>query len=198
VHVPGLELTAQTEGVAWRATSAEGVRWLLLGSEPTPEGTPKDQAGATVLIRMEPGCGYPPHRHADVEEVLVLAGGYRDERGEHRAGDYVRYEAGSVHAPVALGDPERPAADDNPACVLFASARGGVVRVDPAPAGINSGALPQPDEHGGGKSPASGASARSRSPLALLRYSVLLARRLTPLLARRLTPSRSESFRFAR
>jgi anti-sigma factor ChrR (cupin superfamily) len=138
VHVPGLELTADTAGVAWRATSAEGVHWLLLASEPCPAGTPKDEAGATVLIRMEPGHGYPPHRHGDVEEVLVLAGGYRDERGEHRAGDYVRYEAGSVHAPVALGDPSRPAADDNPACVLFATARGGISRVDGAAAHTTS------------------------------------------------------------
>jgi anti-sigma factor ChrR (cupin superfamily) len=129
VRVPGLELTADTARVAWRTTSSEGVRWLLLASEPCAEDTPKHEAGATVLIRMDPGHGYPPHRHADVEEVLVLAGGYRDERGEHRAGDYVRYEAGSVHAPVALGDARRPASDDNPACVLFASARGGVVPI---------------------------------------------------------------------
>lgn len=132
MHVPGLVLTADTAGVAWRSTSSEGVRWLLLASEPCPEGTPRHEAGATVLIRMEPGHGYPPHRHGDVEEVLVLAGGYRDERGEHGAGDYVRYEAGSVHTPVALGDPSRPASHDNPACVLFATARGGVVHVDDA------------------------------------------------------------------
>jgi anti-sigma factor ChrR (cupin superfamily) len=127
--IPGLLLHAETEGVPWRATASPGVRWLLLASEEAAPGTLKEELGATVLIRMEPGFGYPPHRHLDFEEVLVLAGGYRDERGEHRAGDYLRYEPGSEHTPVALGDPERPAGPDNPACVLFASARGGVRRV---------------------------------------------------------------------
>ena len=47
----------------------------------------------------------------------MLAGGYRDAMGEHRAGDYVRYPAGSTHAPVAIGDT---------ACLLYASARGGI------------------------------------------------------------------------
>lgn len=100
--------------VAWRGTQVEGVDWCLLASEGAGEGA---EAGATVLIRMAPGCGYPPHRHLDVEELLVLAGGYRDAMGEHRAGDYVRYPAGSAHAPVAIGDT---------ACLLYASARGGI------------------------------------------------------------------------
>ena len=46
-----------------------------------------------------------------------------------RAGDYVRYEAGSVHAPVALGRQDAPTSDENPACVLFASARAGITLV---------------------------------------------------------------------
>jgi len=75
-----------------------------------------------ALIRMEPGLGYPPHRHRGPEEVLVLRGGYRDERGEHRAGTFVRYEDGSSHAPTALpdGDP----------CVLLALSHEGVQLLD--------------------------------------------------------------------
>ncbi|MEZ6017297.1 MAG: cupin domain-containing protein [Planctomycetota bacterium] len=137
MRIPGLQLDVDTEAVPWRTTSAPGVRWLLLASEaaPQPAGAAGPAAGATVLIRMEPGHGYPPHRHLDVEEVLVLAGGYRDALGEHRAGDFVRYEPGSEHAPVALGDAAREASHQNPACVLFATARGGIARVaeDPAP-----------------------------------------------------------------
>lgn len=78
---------------------------------------------------MSPGCGYPPHRHIGIEEVLVLAGGYRDESGEHRAGEYLRYPPDSIHAPVALGDPRSPEGPENEACLLFASARGGVVNL---------------------------------------------------------------------
>ena len=119
------------DDVPWRPTSSPGVDWLLLGSDPPPasEGAASER-GATVLIRMAPGRGYPAHRHIDVEDVLVLAGGYRDEDGVYRAGSYVRYEAGTSHAPVALGDSDRPAGPDNPACLLFAVARGGVALLD--------------------------------------------------------------------
>jgi len=57
---------------------------------------------ATVLIRMQPGCRYPAHRHVGLEEVLILQGGYLDQQGERCAGEYILNEAGSAHAPVAL------------------------------------------------------------------------------------------------
>lgn len=114
--------------VPWRATRHEGIAWYPL--HPTDGATsargPQD---STVLIRMDPGCGYPRHRHLDVEEVLILAGGYRDERGEHGPGTYLRYEPGSEHAPVALGDRTRPIGEGNVACLLFAVARGGVLNL---------------------------------------------------------------------
>ena len=123
MHLSGFEARLDEDRLPWRRTKYAGVTWLPLHlSEPdAPE--PGD---ATVLIRMEPGASYPTHRHLGVEEVLVLAGGYRDDRGEHRVGDYVRYPAGSEHLPVALGDPGAPIDSENPACLLFASARSGV------------------------------------------------------------------------
>ncbi len=129
MQIPGFTLSADAEQVPWRSTRVAGVQWYLLATEQGPGGTAEGATaadGASVLIRMEPGCGYPPHRHLDVEEVLVLAGGYQDAEGIHRAGDYVRYEAGSSHAPVALGETDVPIGPENPACVLFASARGGI------------------------------------------------------------------------
>jgi len=62
--------------------------------------------------------------------VLILRGGYRDERGEHVAGTYLRYEQGSEHTPIALGRRDEQIGPKNPACVLFASARGGVLNLD--------------------------------------------------------------------
>jgi len=135
--VPGLALRIDPERVDWRPTRVPGVSWLPLHLDaehgpratrdaPADAGTPPEPSDATALIRMEPGCGYPPHRHRGVEEVLVLQGGYRDDRGTHTCGSYVRYPEGSRHAPVAVGDAERPEGPDNPACVLFAVARGGV------------------------------------------------------------------------
>jgi anti-sigma factor ChrR (cupin superfamily) len=114
-------LEASVDAVPWRSTSYPGVYWLSLQS-----GSPNDARDTSALIRMDPGCGYPVHRHVGVEDVLVLSGGYRDEIGEHLAGTYVRYAAGSSHAPVALGDRARPPGRENPACILFAVARLGV------------------------------------------------------------------------
>jgi anti-sigma factor ChrR (cupin superfamily) len=125
MNIPGLQLDVNADGIDWRATASPGVSWYLLASEPTGEARGA-ATGATVMIRMEPGCGYPPHKHLDVEEVLVLAGGYRDEFGTYEAGDYVRYEKGSVHAPIALGEPNA----GHPACILYASARGGISPVE--------------------------------------------------------------------
>ena len=78
------------------------------------------------MIRMDPGASYPEHEHLGPEEVLILAGGYRDDDGEHHAGSYLRYPVGSRHAPVALGDPHALVSMDNPACILFAVAHAGV------------------------------------------------------------------------
>lgn len=126
MRVPGLRIVVDTDELPWLETSTEGIRWYRVGGGEARTGGSPSARETTALIRMEPGCGYPPHRHVDVEEVLVLAGAYRDALGVHRAGDYVRYEAGSAHAPRALGDPALPASDENPACVLYATARAGV------------------------------------------------------------------------
>ena len=98
--------------IPWRGTRHEGVSLHFLRRD---RGT----GDATVLIRMEPGCSYPAHRHRGVEEVFILQGGYRDARGAHRAGDYVLNEAGSAHHPTALEDPPE-------ACVMLAVAHGGI------------------------------------------------------------------------
>ena len=104
MKIPGLQLRVDAEALAWRPTRVPGVAWfpLHLGGDAGPGGD------STVLLRLEPGRGYPAHRHLDVEEVFVLAGGYTDGLGEHRTGSYVRYAKGSSHAPVAVGDAERP------------------------------------------------------------------------------------------
>ncbi len=128
MRIPGLAVKIDEQALGWRATRHVGIEWvpLHLGSEgtaPVDTAVPMETA---VLIRMAPGCGYPAHRHVGIEEVLVLRGGYRDESGEHCAGDYLRYPAGSAHTPVALGIRGAPEGPENEACLLFASARDGV------------------------------------------------------------------------
>ncbi len=114
-------LSFQEEGLPWRATRVEGVSWLPLWQEEGAQGRAGGRArgGAAVLIRMAAGCGYAPHRHIGTEDVLVLQGGYEDQFGVHRAGEFVHYAAGTEHAPRALGDP-RATGRDSLACVLYA------------------------------------------------------------------------------
>jgi anti-sigma factor ChrR (cupin superfamily) len=101
--------------IEWRETRYKGIFLHTLRRD--------EQTGdSTVLIRMEPGCGYPAHSHNGPEEVLILQGGYSDQRGKHLAGDYVLNEAGSVHHPVAL--------DGTQDCIMVAFAHGGIKLLD--------------------------------------------------------------------
>ncbi|HSV33623.1 MAG TPA: cupin domain-containing protein [Pyrinomonadaceae bacterium] len=94
----------------WQATHYKGIFVNILRRD--------EQSGdATVLIRMQPGCSYPTHRHGGIEEVFILQGGYRDARGQVRAGEYVINEAGSAHTPIALEGED---------CVMLAIAHGGI------------------------------------------------------------------------
>ncbi len=121
MHLPGLALRGPLDDLPWRETRIGGIAWVDLAPE---------SAGSarTVLIRMDPGCGYPRHRHLGPEDVLVLAGGYTDDDGRVlEAGDFIRYPEGSEHAPTANG------VVGDPPCVLFAVAHGGTERTDPGP-----------------------------------------------------------------
>lgn len=130
MKIPGLEVRLAHDDLPWRSTRHAGIYWFSLHAEATA-GDSHASRGSAVLIRMDPGCGYPSHRHVGNEEVLILQGGYEDERGVHLAGSYLRYEPGSQHAPRAVGDSSRPASDLNPACILFAVACDGVENLAP-------------------------------------------------------------------
>lgn len=99
--------------IPWRTTRYPGVAVHFYASD-------RSSGRVLALIRMDPGCGYPEHRHHGAEEVLVLQGGYRDERGSYRTGQFVRHPDGSTHSPVALDG------DGDPACVLLALAHEGI------------------------------------------------------------------------
>lgn len=57
----------------------------------------KERDYATSLVRLEAGTRYPSHRHADVEEILVLEGDLHLHGVVMRAGDYCRAEPESIH-----------------------------------------------------------------------------------------------------
>jgi len=101
------------DSIPWRQTAYEGIAVHFYASD-------EDTKRVLTLIRMEPGRGYPRHRHRSDEEVLVLQGGYEDELGSYGRGQLVRYAPGTEHGPRATGEP------GGEPCVLLALAHEGV------------------------------------------------------------------------
>ncbi|KAI9353320.1 ChrR cupin-like domain-containing protein [Zopfochytrium polystomum] len=62
-------------------------------------------ARATTLVRYAPTRRFPRHTHSAGEELLVLAGTFRDEiNGAAPAGTYIRNPVGSEHEPFVGED----------------------------------------------------------------------------------------------
>jgi anti-sigma factor ChrR (cupin superfamily) len=86
---PGMSVVRKDEG-EWRPTEFPGI---------TVKPLHVDRASryASVLMRMEPGSGYPPHRHTATEHCLVLEGDIRQDQLVLGPGDYNTYAADSIH-----------------------------------------------------------------------------------------------------
>jgi quercetin dioxygenase-like cupin family protein len=54
-----------------------------------------------ALVRWRPGTHAQAHRHPHGEEIFVLRGELRDERGAYPSGSWLRFPPGSGHAPYA-------------------------------------------------------------------------------------------------
>jgi len=70
---------------------APGVRYHVRREDPS-------RGVRGCLILAEPGSRHPRHRHAGAENILVLKGALRDERGAYGPGEICRSAAGSVHS----------------------------------------------------------------------------------------------------
>lgn len=57
-----------------------------------------------VLVLGQKGAKHPRHRHHGQENILVLEGSIRDDRGVYGPGEIVRSQTGSVHAEEAVED----------------------------------------------------------------------------------------------
>jgi anti-sigma factor ChrR (cupin superfamily) len=77
----------------WQPSPAPGVTRRLL------DRVGDEDARATSIVRYAPGAVFPQHGHPDGEEILVLEGGFSDERGDYGPGTYLRNPDGSRHAP---------------------------------------------------------------------------------------------------
>ena len=54
-----------------------------------------------ALVSWQPGTRAAAHTHPHGEEIFVLSGELRDERGAYPAGSWLRFHPGSGHAPYA-------------------------------------------------------------------------------------------------
>src|SRR5262249_33852638 len=57
--------------------------------------TDHDRHRISMLVRLPPGTAYPPHRHAEFEQLHLLDGELRIDERKLRPGDCTRSEAGS-------------------------------------------------------------------------------------------------------
>jgi anti-sigma factor ChrR (cupin superfamily) len=57
----------------------------------------KQRDTVTMLVRMDPGASYVPHRHAGPEQCFVLEGDLQDGNVCVRAGDFQCAAEGTVH-----------------------------------------------------------------------------------------------------
>ena len=83
----------QTEQVPWIET-APGNKMKVIYHDPA-------SGLLTILGKLEPGAGIPPHVHEDLEQTFVLEGSLVDDEGECTAGNFVIRAKGSRHAPTA-------------------------------------------------------------------------------------------------
>lgn len=98
--------TVRSEAVDWEESGIPGVRIKRLFVDS------KKRRMAALLV-MDAGATFPPHRHKDVEEFILLDGDLSvDEETVMKVGDYLRAESGSRHGPQSTKN----------GCLLFLSA----------------------------------------------------------------------------
>ena len=82
-----------TESLPWIPTSP-GSKMKVVYHDPATDML-------TILAKLDPGAGIPPHMHEDLEQTFVLEGSLVDDEGECTAGNFVIRAKGSRHAPIA-------------------------------------------------------------------------------------------------
>jgi anti-sigma factor ChrR (cupin superfamily) len=80
----------RADETGWEATGVDGVEVRKLFVDAANDR-------ASMLVRMAPGTSYPSHRHANVEECLVLEGVLNVGTLRLNPGDYQRAAGGSAH-----------------------------------------------------------------------------------------------------
>ena len=86
--------TLDLAAISWQEV-VPGVRLRVLKEDPA-------RGMRACLVWARPGARHPRHRHLGDENILVLRGAIRDERGVYGPGQVCRSRAGSAHSEEAL------------------------------------------------------------------------------------------------
>ncbi len=90
---PGIDLY-RPRAMEWRAMPGmKGISVKVLHRDP-------DTGTFRALLRMEPESVLPSHKHASVEEIMILEGSIEVAGVEAATGDFCHSEPGSVHQPI--------------------------------------------------------------------------------------------------
>lgn len=81
---------------------ANWAAWGGRGSEKAQIYDPGELAEASWVGFMLPDLTIPEHAHAGGEEIFILEGELRDERGHYGPGAWVRFPVGVTHTPTSL------------------------------------------------------------------------------------------------
>jgi putative transcriptional regulator len=88
------ELSLDLAALGWEEP-VPGMRVRVLKEDPA-------RGMRACLVWAQPGARHPRHRHRGDENILVLRGRIRDDRGDYGPGEVCRSRAGSVHSEEAL------------------------------------------------------------------------------------------------
>jgi putative transcriptional regulator len=88
------DLPVRLDAYAWDEL-VPGIRACVLREDPA-------RGMRACLVWASPGARMERHRHLGDENILVLQGGIRDERGTYGPGEICRSRTGSVHSEEAM------------------------------------------------------------------------------------------------
>ena len=94
--------TVRSENLRWRSYHAPGIQIANLHID-------RMARKISCMIRAEAGAQYPAHRHAGIEEIVMIEGDLCMAGETYRKGDYIRSEAMSIH----------PTAETAAGCIFF-------------------------------------------------------------------------------
>jgi hypothetical protein len=85
-------LTVRFQDIEWQAHDVPGVEVSILYTDVATRRI-------SGVLKASPGMEYPLHRHAEVEEIYMISGDLKVGTEVYGAGDYIRSQPGSAHAP---------------------------------------------------------------------------------------------------